>query len=262
MKTAFTTMTRVMIITLLLITILGPNVSQPTIAYATPSVACHGFSDVPSHYYACFALDQLVTANVVAGYTDPTCSQKGVPSPCFLPQNAVTRAQFSKIVSSLFGYNYLCSPTCSQHFTDVPVGSTFFTYIESLYRAGIISGYGADVCNAYPYYIAAPCFLPGNPVSRQQMAKIISNSAGFSDNTSGRPATFADVAPGNTFFDYVERLVIHSANGPFPPDVTLPSCSSSTQPCFYPGTNAPRIDTIYHSYRSYVIKVNLQQGYS
>jgi 5'-nucleotidase/2',3'-cyclic-nucleotide 2'-phosphodiesterase/3'-nucleotidase/5'-nucleotidase len=69
--------------------------------------------------------------------------------------------------------NATSTPTaCSAQFSDVPPGSTFYPYIHCLACLGIINGYPDGT------------FKPNNNVTRGQLAKIVSNAAGFSDNQS------------------------------------------------------------------------------
>jgi hypothetical protein len=75
----------------------------------------------------------------------------------------------------------------------VPVGSTFYPFIRCLACKGIINGYPDGT------------FRPGNNVTRGQLSKIVSNSAGFSDTPTGQQ--FEDVPVGSTFYVYIYRLV-------------------------------------------------------
>ena len=59
--------------------------------------------------------------------------------------------------------------TCPIQFTDVPNPSTFYEFIRCLACRGIINGYPDGT------------FKPNNNVTRGQLVKIVSNSAGFSD---------------------------------------------------------------------------------
>jgi hypothetical protein len=76
------------------------------------------------------------------------------------------------------------------------------------------------------------------------MAKVVSNSAGFSATPQSGRQTFADVPVGSVFYLYIERLAMNNAVAPWPPDWPSPGCSSSNQPCYYPSTNAHRIDAV------------------
>ncbi len=81
---------------------------------------------------------------------------------------------------------------CTITFTDVPVGSTFYPYIHCLACLGLINGYPDGT------------FKPNNDVTRGQLSKIVSNSAGFSDNQTTQ--MFQDVPVGSTFYQYIGRL--------------------------------------------------------
>ena len=50
------------------------------------------------------------------------------------------------------------------HFSDVPVGSVFYDYIETAYHRHVISGYGDGT------------FRPANPAIRGQVAKVVYNA--------------------------------------------------------------------------------------
>jgi hypothetical protein len=82
--------------------------------------------------------------------------------------------------------------TCTITFSDVPVGSTFYPYVHCLACLGIINGYSDGT------------FRPNNNVTRGQLSKIVSNSAGFNDTPTGQQ--FQDVPPGSTFYPYIFRL--------------------------------------------------------
>ena len=87
------------------------------------------------------------------------------------------------------------TPTiCPLQFTDVPPDHTFYPFIRCLACQGILSGY------------ADGTFLPGNDVTRGQLAKIVSNASGFIEDVEGQ--TFSDVPPDHTFYDYVERIAV------------------------------------------------------
>jgi hypothetical protein len=103
--------------------------------------------------------------------------------------------------------------TCPIQFSDVPVGSTFYEFIRCLACRGIINGYPDGT------------FKPNNNVTRGQLSKIVSNSAGFSD-----PATqmFEDVPPGSTFFDFIGRLASRGYINGYP-------CGGPGEPCVPPG---------------------------
>jgi serine protease AprX len=108
---------------------------------------------------------------------------------------------------------------CTLQFTDVPPGSTFYANIICLACRGIINGYssGCETGN--------PCFRPGNLVTRGQLAKIVSNAAGF--NEAAGAQQFEDVPPGHTFYDYIWRLADRGILLGYP-------CGGPGEPCAPP----------------------------
>lgn len=178
------------------------------------------FQDVPLNFWAHRYIDWAKTENVLAGYP---CDNNDPQRPCvgpenkpyFLPQNNVTRQQFAKLMYNTFSL----SPNLAgaPHFCDVPqynpdnTVNEFYTYIETLYNMGVFSGYSAPSCG----YSSAE-FRPADNLSRQQLAKILSNTAqnrGWLNIYNADDATdFWDVpkyyADGslNPFFPHVEKL--------------------------------------------------------
>jgi hypothetical protein len=115
--------------------------------------------------------------------------------------------------------------TCPIQFTDVPANHTFYPYIRCLVCRSIITGY------------ADGAFRPDNQVTRGQLAKIVSNAAGFQEN----PGTqiFQDVAPDHTFYEWINRLTNRGYMSGY-------NCGSPGEPCvnnrpyFRPFSNATR----------------------
>jgi hypothetical protein len=106
------------------------------------------------------------------------------------------------------------------------VGSTFYQYIHCLACLGIVGGYPDGT------------FRPNNNVTRGQLSKIVSNSAGFSDNQTSQ--MFEDVPVGSTFFQFIGRLATrgfisgYACGGPGEP------CGPTHLPYFRPNANATR----------------------
>ncbi|MEO8287413.1 MAG: S-layer homology domain-containing protein [Chloroflexota bacterium] len=119
------------------------------------------------------------------------------------------------------------TPTaCALTFSDVPVGSTFYPFVRCLACQGILGGY------------ADGTFHPNNNITRGQLAKIVSNSAGYTDPAGAQ--TFQDVPPGSTFYDFVQRLASRGYMNGYP-------CGGPGEPCgtgnllyFRPNANATR----------------------
>jgi hypothetical protein len=127
----------------------------------------------------------------------------------------------------------------------VPPNHTFYTYIRCLVCRGIVSGYPCggpgEPCGPgnYPYFRAA------NNVTRGQIAKIVSNSAGFSEPVVGQ--TFEDVPPASTYYDFVERLVARGVMGGY-------ACGGQGEPCVPPG-NRPYFRTNATATRGQISKI-------
>jgi len=210
--------------------------STPTVPVtpvtATPtSTACTiEFTDVPPGSTFYDNIRCLACRGIISGYPDNT----------FRPNNNVSRGQLSKIISNAAGFS---DPQTTQMFQDVPPGSTFFDYIGRLASRGYISGYtcgGAGEPCVPPGNL--PYFRPSNNATRGQIAKIVSNSAGFSDPVTGQ--TFEDVAPGSTFYDFIERLVSRGVmNGYQCGGAGEPCIPPSNRPYFRPNNNATRGQT-------------------
>ncbi len=90
-----------------------------------------------------------VLHNVITGYQNGT----------FRPADNVTRGQLSKIIV-LYRAWALVDPLVPS-FTDVPVGSTFYAFIETAKWHGIVSGYGDGT------------FHPADPALRGQLSKML-----------------------------------------------------------------------------------------
>ena len=77
----------------------------------------------------------------------------------FRPGNNVTRGQLSKIV--VIAANWPVIDPTIPTFSDVPTDQPFYTYIETAYCHGVISGYSDGT------------FRPGNDATRGQISKIV-----------------------------------------------------------------------------------------
>jgi hypothetical protein len=128
---------------------------------------------------------------------------------------------------------------CVLEFTDVPPGHTFYAAIRCLACRGIINGYTRG-CET-----GDPCFRPGNNVTRGQLAKIVSNAAGFGEPPGEQ--IFEDVAVGSTFYDFVQRLASRGYISGY-------VCGGAGEPCVGPG-NRPYFRVNDNATRGQISKI-------
>lgn len=207
------------------------NTGTPTkVPEGVPTSCALQFADVVpgSTFYDfvhCLACRQIVSGYGCGGDGEPCVEPNNYPY--FRPGFDVTRGQLSKIVSNAAGYG---EDYTTATFEDVPVGATFYLYIERLYFRSVISGYPCGGPNE-------PCVAPANKpyfrtqakVTRGQTAKIVSNAAEYQETYTD--ATFEDVPPGSTFHQFVERLYVRNILSGY-------GCGAEGEPC-QPPTNKP-----------------------
>ena len=130
--------------------------------------------------------------------------------------------------------------TCTLEFEDVPNGSTFYPFVRCLACQGILSGYPCGDPGE-------PCIPPGNKpyfrpnsnITRAQIAKIVSNAAGFIEPHANQ--SFQDVPANHTFYLFVERLASRNVIGGYPcGGVSEPCIRPENRPYYRPGSNTSR----------------------
>lgn len=128
---------------------------------------------------------------------------------------------------------------CALDFQDVTSQNTFYPFVNCLACRNILGGYpcgGAlEPCNAS----ANPYFRPGIEISRGQIAKIVAQAAGITDQPG--PQIYADVAPSSPFYDFINRLskLGHMSGYPCGTNPQEP-CDGQSRPYFRPGAHATR----------------------
>jgi photosystem II stability/assembly factor-like uncharacterized protein len=192
----------------------------------TPTPCAITFTDVPPEHTFYPFIRCLACRGILSGYADGT----------FRPGNNITRGQLAKVVSSAAAID---DPLGEQRFEDVPPSHTFFTWVQRLVGRGHIGGYpcgGVGEECVPPRNL--PYFRPQGEATRGQIAKIVSNAAGFSEPVSGR--TFEDVAPDSPFYLWIERLAGRGIMGGYPCGGPGEPCEPGNRPYFRPGNNATR----------------------
>ena len=191
------------------------------------------FTDVPPSDPFYTYIRCLACRNILNGYSaSPPCAPGGAP--CFLGGNNITRGQVAKIVSNAAGFSDAIPST----HPDLR-RRTLHRSVLALHRAAGRAGPRLHQWLLHRPPCPAgqvPCFLPANPVTRGQMAKITANAAGYTDAIPSTTQTFTDVPFGSPFWLYVERASLHGVISGYS---TSPPCTTGV-PCFLPSNNLTR----------------------
>ncbi len=116
-------------------------------------------------------------------------------------------------------------PACGA-FGDVPSANPFYHFIKCVACRGIMTGYDDNT------------FRPNNLVTRAQMARGIAREMGYADAVTTQ--TFADVAPGNPFYEDIERLAVRGIALGYPCGSSGEPCDPDNHPYFRPLANTTR----------------------
>lgn len=130
-------------------------------------------------------------------------------------------------------------PGCAAPFADVPTGSPFYSNVGCLACRNIVSGYACggpgEPCDAS----RSAYFRPNSPITRGQIAKIVSEAAGFSEAPGAQ--IFEDVPPGSPFYPWVVRLAGRGHMGGYPCGGVGEQCvAPANRPYFRPNAEATR----------------------
>jgi hypothetical protein len=143
------------------------------IAAFTPSNT-NTFADVPPANPFFGVIEAAAHANIVSGYACGTAPGEPCDSqnrPYFRPFANVTRGQLSKIVVVAAGWTQINPAT--QSFQDVFPNTAFYTFVETAYCHGIISGYDCGGPGEPCGTSGKPYFRQFNNATRGQIAKIV-----------------------------------------------------------------------------------------
>jgi hypothetical protein len=189
------------------------------------------FTDVPTNYWAVDDINKLALRGIVSGVRQDDTTL------IFAPGSTAARSHLSKMVVLAAGWT-LDNPS-SATFHDVPVGSTFYKFVETAVAHNIISGYA---CGGR----GEPCdtqnrryFRPNSDVTRAQTTKMVALSMGWQVVTPNSPS-FADVPVSDALFSYVETANAHSAVSGYACGGPGEPCGPGNLPYFRPGNSVTR----------------------
>jgi hypothetical protein len=167
----------------------------------------------------------LACKSIISGYADGT----------FRSNNLLTRGQLSKIVSQAAGFR---EPVMAQTYSDVASGSPFYNYIGRLSSRNVISGYPCGRVDEECDENDRPYFRPNAPATRWQLSKIVSITAGFSEDPVEQ--IFSDVTPSSPFYEYINRLTSRGVMSGYSCGGVGETCDSQGRPYFRPNFNVTR----------------------
>ena len=144
-----------------------------------------------------FFKDFRVTAT---GYDDAVrLYNAGITQGCsasprmFCPKCPLTRRQMATFLARAANLN-VSNPPAQATFSDVPVGSAGFAYVEAIAAAGITTGCGNGR------------FCPNDEITRAQAATMIHRAMDWPDEVPASAPSFSDVGVDNGHFAAIETM--------------------------------------------------------
>ncbi|HKP54964.1 MAG TPA: S8 family serine peptidase [Chloroflexia bacterium] len=187
---------------------------------------------IPNNYFGWGRIDAFAALNsaeatVTPGATvtpQPTFTV-GTPMPTRTPSTPLPSATPRPPTNTAVAAT---ATSCTISFSDVPSDHTFYSFVRCLACRGIISGYSDGT------------FKPGNDITRGQIAKMVSNSAGFDEDPG--PQIYEDVDPDNPFYAWINRLSMRGHMGGYDCGLVLqePCVPPSNRPYFRPYSSSTR----------------------
>lgn len=223
--------------------------------YSTACVTCAlRYADVPEGSTFFDAVLCLACQGVVSGYAPPpapppspvptgppypTIAPTATPgSPTFRPNANVTRGQFAKIISNSSFYT---DDPGAPVFQDVSPDSPFYVWVNRLAHRSILGGYPCGSIPDEPCISPSnlPYFHPGAEATRGQIAKIVSNSANYTEPHTEQ--NFADVTTSHPFYIWIARLSSRGIIGGYQCGSTPQEpCGPGNRPYFRPSASGTR----------------------
>lgn len=149
-----------------------------TTAYLITVTRRHQWNDVTEDNWADGPVQYLYSKGIVGGYSDGN----------FRPNDIVTRAQFAKMLVGAMEWQVQTPATPT--FSDVTADFWGYSFIETAYAHGVITGYSDGT------------FRPGAPVTRAQVAKMVFIARQWTLDAGADLATFNDVHAGDWYYTY------------------------------------------------------------
>lgn len=144
------------------------------------------YSDVPADAWFYTYVEQLAAAGIL-----DTTQQN------YRPADLANRAEAAKLLVEAAGLTI--DTSAGPSFTDVAPGAWYYQYVETAAKNGVVGGYKDAAGNL------TGKFGPGDPVTREQFAKMAVNAMTLTSTTTGGPH-FPDVGTDRWSYAFVETL--------------------------------------------------------
>ena len=199
------------------------NTSEFSACFGAPTACTVQFADVPPDntfysYVRCLACRGIDTGYACGGEGEP-CNASN--DPYFRVNTLILRDDLAHMVAASAGFS---EAPGARRFEDVPPSNPYYVWVQRMANRGLIGGYPCGT------QINEPCVAPDNlayyrpnaNATRGQIAKIVSNGAGYVDPPVGQ--MFEDVPPTHTFYEWVQRLASRGVMGGY-------QCGGENEPC-------------------------------
>jgi serine protease AprX len=211
--------------------------ANPDVTVLDPLQDCGGTTpdDIPNNHFGWGRVDALSAVSVAQATVTPGATV--TEQPTFTPGTPPTRTPLPTFATgtatvgtpaAITATPSTTAAACGEGFSDVPPSNTFYPYIKCLVCRYIISGYNDDT------------FRPNNNITRGQIAKMVSNSAGLTDDPGEQ--IYQDVPPDDTFYPWINRLTRRGYVGGYECDqsATEPCVPPENRPYYRPSASATR----------------------
>lgn len=217
-----------------------PTVTATRTATAAPTNTLIALTSTPTAGATNTALPNPSSTTAV---NSPTSTMPAVSTPT--STSVVATSTATTVASTPTGTAMAATSTpmpgvCTLRFADVATTNTFYSHIRCLACRNIIGGYPCggpgEPCNA----TNDPYFRPNSDITRGQISKMVSESAGFTEDPGEQ--VFEDIPEGNAFFPHVTRLFRRGLIGGYECGeiASEPCVPPENRPYFRPNTTATR----------------------
>ncbi|HEX8229485.1 MAG TPA: M12 family metallo-peptidase [Chloroflexia bacterium] len=178
------------------------------------------------------------TCSRIARFSNPDVLYNGRPTG--RPENDPLSANNALTLNNLRGLyaSWRTALVCQVIFQDVPSGSTYYDSVRCLSCRNILGGYPCgepgEPCNGG----TNPYFRVNHNITRGQIAKVVSNAAGFNNDPGAQ--MFADVPASSPFFIWINRLSRLGHMSGYACGGAGEPCGAGNLPYFRPNANASR----------------------